>query len=103
WALPIADEEGIQGWIVHIDRYGNLITNISEELLQKYTHDHEMKIFIGNTIIHGMDTTFGSVTEGEPAAIIGSSGMVEIVVNKGDAEEMLGVKKGAPISIMFQK
>lgn len=103
WALPIADEEGMQGWIVHIDRYGNLITNISAELMRKYIDDHDIKIFIGNTIIHKIEKTFGSVAEGEPTAIIGSSGMMEIVVNKGSAEQMLGVEKGAPISIMFQK
>jgi hypothetical protein len=103
WALPIADEEGIQGWVVHIDRYGNLITNISQELLEKLIDNHKVKIFVGNTIIHEIEDTFGSVPEGEPTAIVGSSGMLEIVVNKGNAEQMLGVEKGAPISIMFQK
>src|SRR5690606_30206461 len=33
WALPIADAEGIQGWVVHVDRFGNCITNVPAALL----------------------------------------------------------------------
>ncbi len=102
WALPIADDEGIQGWVVHIDHYGNLITNISHDLFEQSAGRHKLKIFIGNTIIHELVDTFGNVAEGEAAAIFGSSGMMEIIVNKGNAERMLGVQKGAPVSIMFQ-
>ena len=31
WALPTIDEHGVQGWVVHIDRFGNCITNISKD------------------------------------------------------------------------
>lgn len=102
WALPIVDDEGIQGWVVHIDHYGNLITNISKELFEKSSIKDTVKIFIGNTIIHDISETFGSVPEGEATAVFGSTGMMEIIVNKGNAERMLGVQKGAPVSVMFQ-
>jgi S-adenosylmethionine hydrolase len=102
WAIPIDDEDGIQGWVVHIDHYGNLITNISEELYKKVALDHMIKIYVGNTIIKQLSTTFASVPDGEPAAIVGSSGMIEVIINKGDASEMLGVQKGAPVSIMVK-
>jgi len=103
WAVPIADKDGIQGWVIHIDKFGNLVTNISGELIEEVIQKKSFKIYVGNTILDEIVTTFGSVPEGEPAAYIGSSGMLEIGINKGNAEEMLSVQKGAQISLVLQK
>jgi len=103
WATPISDKDGIQGWIMHIDRFGNLISNIPEELIRNLDLARRMKIYVGNTILHELVKSYGFVEDGEPAAYIGSSGMLEIAINKGNASEMLGVHKGAQISIVLQK
>lgn len=103
WARPIADRDGIQGWIVHIDRFGNLISNIPESLIRKSVGQSDAKIYVGNTILNELSPSFGYVEEGDPVAYIGSSGMLEVAINKGDAKQMLGVKKGAQISIVVKK
>ena len=103
WAKPIADEEGVQGWVMHIDRYGNLITNIPESYIRKYEQQSTFKIYVGNTILKHISVSFSEVTDGEAVALIGSSGMLEIAINKGNAERMLGVEKGAPVSLVIQK
>jgi len=103
WAVPIADKDGLQGWVVHIDRFGNLITNISDELIEDHLKRKSVKIYVGNTMLDKVVSTFGDVEEGEPAAFIGSSGMLEIGINKGNAARMLSVDKGAQISIVLQK
>lgn len=103
WAVPIADKDGLQGWVIHIDKFGNLVTNLSASLIKEVIKDKAVKIYVGNTILDEIVTTFGSVPEGEPAAFIGSSGMLEVGINKGNAEEMLGVQKGAQISLVLQK
>ncbi len=103
WALPIADEEGIQGWVVHIDHYGNLITNISEDMVRKMAGTHAVKVYAGSTIIKKLSETFADVAEGEASAVIGSSGMLEIIVNKGNASRFLSVEKGAPVTVLVQK
>lgn len=103
WAVPISDKDGVQGWIVHIDHFGNLISNIPESMIREAGADAKLKIYVGNTIFDTIVNTFGDVPDGEPAAYIGSSGVLEIAINKGDAREMLGVEKGAQISIVVQK
>ena len=103
WAKPISDEEGIQGWIMHIDRYGNLITNIPKKVIEEHGSDFTFKIYVGNTILKDIASSFSSVSDGEPVALIGSSGMLEIAINKGSAEQMLGIEKGAPVSLVLQK
>lgn len=103
WAVPIADKDGLQGWVVHIDRFGNLITNLSHDLIKDHLKNKNVKIYVGNTMLEKIVNTFGDVEEGEPAAFIGSSGMLEIGINKGNASRMLSVDKGAQISIVLQK
>lgn len=104
WAVPIADKDGIQGWVVHIDRYGNLITNIPSTLINENIREsNSIRIYVGNTILHEISNTFASVTDGEPVAYIGSSDKLEVAINKGNAKEMLGIEKGAQISIIIQK
>lgn len=103
WAIPISDRDGIQGWVVHIDRFGNLVTNISSSLIRESSITSNFKIYVGNAILHGIEKTFSSVADGEPVAYIGSSGNLEIAINKGNAREMLDVKKGAQVSIITQK
>jgi S-adenosylmethionine hydrolase len=103
WAVPIADKDGIEGWIIHIDKFGNLITNISSELIEETMDSEKLKIYVGNTILNSIEKMFSAVPEGEPVAYTGSSGMLEVGINKGNAKQMLGVQKGARISLVLQK
>ncbi|MEX0680551.1 MAG: SAM-dependent chlorinase/fluorinase [Balneolales bacterium] len=103
WAKPISDDKGIQGWVMHIDRYGNLVTNIPETLIKEHKNSPAFKIYVGNTILKTIAGSFSDVPDGEAVALIGSSGMLEIAINKGNAERMLGIEKGAPVSLIIQK
>lgn len=103
WAIPISDKDGIQGWIVHIDRFGNLISNIPSSLIEETIGKSRVKIYVGNSILDEIVPTFGAVPDGEPAAYIGSSDKLEIAINKGNAQQMLSVEKGAQVSIVIQK
>lgn len=110
WAEPIADEEGIQGWVVHIDRFGNCITNISREVLAPYAHTSnrndastwpDFKCFVGNTALTQIYDTYGNVAEGEPLLLFGSSDFLEVAVNTGNAAELLDIRKGAAVNLIF--
>ncbi|AXJ00337.1 hypothetical protein CYPRO_1072 [Cyclonatronum proteinivorum] len=102
WAEPIADQEGVQGWVSHIDTYGNLITNIPQNLLPE-NGNPGVKIYAGSAILDAVEHCYSSVTEGEPLALIGSSGMLEISVRDGNAAEMLSARKGTVVSVVFKK
>src|SRR5690625_1447116 len=103
WAAPISDPDGIQGWVVHIDRFGNLVTHLSEQSITETARGLALRSYGGQTRLDQIDETVASVTEGEPVAYIGSSGNLEIAINKGNAQVMLGVEKGAQVSIVVQK
>ncbi len=102
WAEASCTTESIKGWVLHIDRYGNLITNITSKMI-KNLESKNVKIYAGTFIINGVVKTFADVDEGEPVAFIGSSGMLEISINKGNASELLGINKGAPVTVFAKK
>ena len=101
WALPIMDDEGVQGWVVHIDRFGNCITNISRKMLEERQAGRPIKCFAGNTILEGIQHTYASVETGESLLQYNSSNLLEVAVNSGNAAELLGIRKGNPVNILF--
>ena len=101
WALPRADEQGVEGWIVHVDRYGNCITNIPRETVEAHRADRRVKVYAGSTIIRDIAETYGSA-DGEPVALFGSSGALEVSVNKGDAASLLSLARGAAVRLIFE-
>ena len=105
WPEPIQDKDGVRGWVAHIDHFGNLITNIPSSVVKEFQFDSSirMKIYIGNTILEYISSTFGDVEPGQAVIYPGSSQMLEIAVNRGNASELLGVPKGSEVTIVFQK
>jgi S-adenosyl-L-methionine hydrolase (adenosine-forming) len=101
WALPIVDQQGFQGWIVHIDHYGNCITNVSAPDFEELRRGRGMKCITGSLILRDRTTTYGSVDTGEPLLLENSAGLLEIAVNGGSAAELFGIRKGASVNIVF--
>lgn len=99
WALPIVDAEGIEGWVVHVDRYGNCVTNVPGTLLDG--DGRPAKCYAGSAILDGIRGTFADVPPGEPVALVGSSGHLEIGVRDGDAATLLALHKGSRISLVY--
>jgi len=103
WALPIPDTEGIRGWVVHIDHFGNCITNIPRTLLEEQRHGRAVACYVGTGVVRGLQQTYGAVEKGEPLLVVGSSDFLEIAVNSGNAATMLNIRKGAPVNLVFKE
>ncbi len=86
------------GQVLKIDRFGNLISNFSEtEFADIKTRPFALSI--GTEKIQRLALNYAEVPFGEPVAIIGSSGFVEVCVNQGHAAKQLGCGVGAPIEL----
>jgi S-adenosylmethionine hydrolase len=77
--------------IIHIDRFGNCVTNISRE---KFSGN---SLSINGHTITALRNFYGEAPPGEIFAIWGSAGFLEISVNGGSAAQILGVKRGDTI------
>ncbi len=100
---PSASHESIHGWVVHVDRFGNCITNISRELFERYRAGRPFKCYVGSTPFTQMQPTYGAVAQGEALLLFGSSDFMEIAVSGGNAAELLGIRQGTPVHIIFEQ
>lgn len=96
WLLS---DGSLQGVVLWVDRFGNLITNISRAELQEYFPRGPVAIRLRRTVIHGLSQVYTNVAEGELVAMIGSFGTLEIAVRLGNAAERLGVGRGDDVLV----
>lgn len=85
----------LTGHVLHVDRFGNLITDIRGDDLQQAKQ--EITIKVGDQLVHGLSRTYA---EGERLlALIGSSGYLEISLKLGSAYDYLNVEVGDEIKV----
>ncbi|NIA15369.1 MAG: hypothetical protein GWP08_14965 [Nitrospiraceae bacterium] len=96
-----ARKEGgnIVGEIVHVDRFGNCITNIHHSMLRDVVPSRIQAG--GEAVPSGLHATYAEVQTGEPVVLFSSSGHLEIAINGGSACTRLGLGKGDTVSIEF--
>jgi len=102
FALPRPKPAGsaLKGVVLRIDSFGNLLTNFTaEDLPASIGTEGKISLQVGGKRVEKLAQTFASGAAGEPVAIIGSSGFLEIAVNKGQAARILGVNRGAEVQI----
>jgi len=75
--------------VLHIDHFGNLITDVREEDLEG-----DVVIEIAGYRLDGIHRTFADVEPGQPVAYIGSSGRLEIAIRQGNAASAFGIRRG---------
>ncbi len=108
--VPVIESHKILGHIVHVDAYGNLITNVSKKLFFEVGQNAPFKIEFRNksTYIDTIHQTYSGVESGDRVAIFNSSELLEIAINMGavnnggGASSLLGIKERDLIKIEFQ-
>lgn len=89
--------------IVYIDRFGNLITNLSQERFEKLRAGRNFIInYKRNEELRDISTAYNDVPEGERLCLFNSSGNLEIAINKGNASQLLGLHLDNLIQIEFE-
>jgi S-adenosylmethionine hydrolase len=82
------------GHILHVDHFGNLITNFQGPMDRD-----RVFVRVGGERIAGLSRTFSDVQPGEWVVYIGSSGYLEIAMRQGNAASRLHVDVGDPVEI----
>lgn len=92
----------IQGQIIHIDHFGNCITNITAEHLLCAELGQRIVIEIIDQQLPGLFRTYMDGPTGTPMCLIGSSGHLELAVSNGNAARHLGVDIGDKLRVRSQ-
>jgi len=92
----------LYGQIIRTDHFGNLVTNISGKELTDFLESGPPRIESGKLVIRKLSRIYADCEEGEPLALINSSGMLELAVNLGRASEYIGMKDGEIVGALVQ-
>ena len=97
----------IRGIVIHIDSFGNLITNISKADFDRLPPDAPYSIKFANEkyYIDHISDTYNAVQQGERVALFNENNLLEIAINRGarqstgGADNLFGVKQGDRLRI----
>jgi len=95
WPEPVATKSGLRGEVIHLDHFGNAITNLPAS---RVLASGATKVtVVGKTV--PLRERYTDVPRGKAVAVIGSSGLLEIAINGGNAETVLRLKCGSKLSL----
>ncbi|UCC73281.1 MAG: SAM-dependent chlorinase/fluorinase [Gemmatimonadota bacterium] len=89
---PERREREIRGRVVHVDRFGNLITDIPGGWV-----DEMWRFEVAGHDLGSRRRTYSDVGAGELLVVIGSAGTVEIAARDSSAAKVLGAARGDPV------
>lgn len=104
FAAPRAKSAGANNWkgvVLKIDKFGNMITNITPgDIPQIFDGSSQgFKITAGKAEVSKLYTSYAAGQPGELFAILGSSGFLEISANKGSAARLAGADRGSEVNV----
>lgn len=98
---PLVSSGEIKGEVIYIDRFGNLITNITKELFAREIGNAPFELNIGGTILNNLSHSYADVAQGKLLAHWGSWSYLELSVNQGSAQQLLSSTKGTKLTIRY--
>ena len=86
-------ENWLEGQIIHIDHFENVVINITREVFEKHRKGRSFKlVFKRNEEINRISETYADVPQNDKLVMFNSAGYLEIAINKGNAAGLFGLQ-----------
>lgn len=99
----LTGDDEIAGEVIYIDAYGNLVSSIGGAEWQTFIHGAkgDLTEMVGEVdrVIVPVVSTFGDVPEDDACVYLGSSGRIEVAVNRGSAAKRFEAAIGSPVKL----
>lgn len=99
WAQPVVGAEGIDGEVEHVDRFGNLVTNVPRAAVERLLRDGAIDIQLGAHAVPRLVATYADAPSGEACALFGSTDHLEVAVNGASAANRLAAGPGTAVTL----
>jgi len=96
---PTIENDRIDGEVLRVDRFGNLITNVDRHTFERFSGEGPLEVTIGEHAVGTIVSTYSDAHRGTVCALFGSSDHLEVAVNGGSAAQALQLGRGARIVI----
>ncbi|GAA4494127.1 hypothetical protein GCM10023172_03760 [Hymenobacter ginsengisoli] len=91
----------ITGHVVHVDHYGNLITNISREAVEVVGRGRAATVHFGREVVRELRPHFAAAPPGEIVCTFNPQGCLSVAINQGHASELLGLYFDSQVDVRF--
>lgn len=100
--LPRIEGNTVECHVIHIDRFENVVLNITREQFEKIGRNREFKIqFMRSEHISAISRHYTDVKEGEKLCRFNSAGYLEIAINREKAASLFGLKLRQDKHLMY--
>lgn len=99
--FPEVHGDSVIGRVIYIDHFGNLVTSLREEDMFPEKNPKEIRLKVAGHEINAISGGYADVKEGAPLIYTGSTGRLEVAINKGNAAKEWSVKTGYPVEVIF--
>jgi len=96
---PVVEPGAIQGEVLRIDRFGNLVTNIDRRTFDA-SAGRPIEIRVGGHAVSRVVSTYSDAAPREICALFGSTDQLEIAANGASAAALLELGRGAPVHVV---
>jgi S-adenosyl-L-methionine hydrolase (adenosine-forming) len=97
--VPSVSESRVEGRVLRVDRFGNLVTNVDRRTFEKLAQGGPVQIAVEGHAVARLVATYAEMPPGEVCALFGSTDHLEFAANSVSAAGQLGVARGASVSV----
>ena len=93
----------IRGEVIHIDSFGNIVSNIVRADFERAVGGNRFRILVNGKVIDRIYRTYADQERGRALALFGSNDLLEIAVAEGRAERRIGAGKGDTVLVEIEE
>ncbi|HUS48501.1 MAG TPA: SAM-dependent chlorinase/fluorinase [Phycisphaerae bacterium] len=98
---PAERQGGLVGEVIYVDRFGNMVSNVSDEALGRWCKDPAaVRVVCAGRNVGPLQGTYAFAGVGEPLALFNSMGLLEVAVNRGRACDVLRAGVGCEVRLL---
>ncbi len=98
WAVAREGVGMVDGEVIHVDRFGNLVTSVTADVVERLTARGGVTVRIAGRVLPLVET-FGELAQRGAGALVGSHGRLEVVVREASAAARFHAGRGTAVRV----